>query len=57
MDIKIKWPDSEESEFSYHNTTLEEIVQFQAAMKTVCWLSKEHDVIIDCGVVTFVEKS
>jgi hypothetical protein len=45
------------SVYGMHEFSHDAVNEFQAAMKTVAYLSQEWDVIIDNGVITFVEKA
>lgn len=57
MNIEIHWPDEDEvSVYDLHDFSDRAINEFQAVMKTVALLSQEWDVIMDKGVITFVDK-
>jgi protein tyrosine/serine phosphatase len=57
MLMKVEWPDGDVEEYDVHDFSAKALNEFQAAMKTVAYMSQEWDVIIDDGVVTFVEKA
>ncbi len=54
MDIKIEWPNGLVTDLNTA-TVKQDVVS--CAVQNVMVLSMTYDVIIDCGVVTFVEKS
>jgi hypothetical protein len=57
MLMKVEWPTGFVNEYDVHDFSDRALNEFQDAMCTVAYLSQEWDVIIDNGVVTFVEKA
>lgn len=58
MNIEIHWPNEDEvSIHAVHDFSDSAVNKLQADMKTVAYLSYVWDVIIDNGVITFVEKA
>jgi hypothetical protein len=57
MQVKIHWPNGDYHTKSTFSTTGEHTDLLVLAMRDVLVLSLTYDVIIDNGVITFVEKA